>query len=479
MKEGSVLAKRFLLKRRLGAGSTAVTWLATDRGSGSDVVLKLLSFGALEDWKALELFEREAGVLRNLHHEGIPAYVDYFRHGQGKDTRFVLVQEYVDGTNCQKKVESGWRGTEEEISRIAARLLDAVSYIHSLRPPIIHRDINPKNVIEREDGAVFLVDFGGVQDAVRLAVSSGATVIGTPGYMPMEQFVGKATVRSDLYGCAATLLFLLTHRNPQDLPTRDMKIDVRAAIELGPALARVLDSWLEPDEARRTLPVDRAIDILEGRASAVERPAAAGQSYLDRFIKAVAPLQKAAAEDDDDDGEASREPPSFSRIRVTRQGSTVRILVPERGLGGGALAIGGFSVFWLGFVAFWTFMTVLMKAWPMPFFSIPFWAVGVYMIRRVLIGIVGKTIFLLDPAKGFQFERRMLFGRKVVTVPFQEVGRLTVVETGTTNHRATTALEMEIGARLFRFGESLSTAEKKWLRRTVNAQVKELGRHGG
>lgn len=462
MREGAVLAQRYRLKRRIGAGGTAVTWLAADRTGGVEVVLKLLSFGSLEGWKALEPFEREAGVLRNLHHAGIPAYVDCFRHGEGPEARYVLVQEHVDGLSLAARVESGWRGTEEEISRIGARLLDAVGYIHSLRPPIIHRDINPRNVIVREDGAVFLVDFGGVQDAVRAASSSGATVIGTPGYMPMEQFVGRATVRSDLYGCAATLLFLLTHRNPQDLPSRDMKIDFRAAIELGPGLTRVLDSWLEPDESRRTLPIATAIDILEGRIAAVEN--------------------HAAGREDGEEGDADAQPPRFSRIRVSREGSATTILVPERGSGaavGGAVMLGGFAVFWMGFVAFWTFMTVLLKAGAMTLFSIPFWAAGVFLVRRTLNGLFGKTVLLLDPGKGFRCERQRLFSRRVYTVPFREVGRLTVVRTGAINGRPTTSLQLEMGARPLRFGENLSEAEKKWLRLTLNARVKEYAAREG
>jgi len=461
MKAGSVVAGRYRLKRSLGAGATAVTWLAADAEGGKEVVLKLLSFGAMEDWKALELFEREAGVLRNLHHEGIPAYLDCFHAGEGDKSRFVLVQERVDGSNLAARVEAGWRGTEEEICRIGAGLLSIVSYIHSLRPPIIHRDINPKNVILRDDGAVFLVDFGGVQDAVRLASSSGATVIGTPGYMPMEQFVGKASVRSDLYGVAATLLFLLTHRNPQDLPTKDMKIDVRAALELGPGLLRVLDSWLEPDEAKRTLSVARAVEILEGRSGVSMGPE--GLFEAGRYMK-----------EGGEEYEPQEPLPSFSRIQIRRQGTASSLLVPERGSAGAAAAMGGFSFFWLGFVAFWTFATVAARAWPMAFFSIPFWAAGIFLVRRVLKGFFAKTVILIDPADGLRFERRGLLGRKEVQVPLREVGQARVCETGATvNRRAITTLELPVGARIYRFGENLSDAEKQWLQRNINARVRE------
>jgi len=446
MKEGTILRERYMLRRRIGQGGTAVTWLADDRETKKEVVVKLLSLGLLEEWKALELFEREAGVLKNIHHEGIPAYVDFFRSGKGRGARFVLVQEHVEGKSLQEKVESGWRGTEEEIRAIGIRLLRTVEYIHSLRPPLIHRDINPRNIILRDDGAVFLVDFGGVQDAVRTSTTSGATVVGTPGYMPMEQFVGKATVRSDLYGCAATLLFLLTHRNPQDLPVKNMKIDVRSVIELSPELVTVLDSWLEPDETRRTLPVAAAIACLQGKAPA-------------------------ALEHEDDTVVLA--PPSLSRIRVSQEGDAVTLAIPERGTRGNSSFFSGFSAFWLAFVAFWTVAALRMGAWQMALFSLPLWLVGVYMIRRALNSLLGKTILRLDPKKGFAFERRLVL-RKSVRVPLGEVGSIAIAKAGRTTAQESTVLQLEVGARRFTFGENLSDVEKQRVKKSLNAMVKRM-----
>jgi serine/threonine protein kinase len=509
MKEGTILKDRYTLLSRVGQGGTAVTWLAEDRETGGRVVVKLLSVGQIEEWKAVELFDREAGVLRGMHHEGIPAYVDCFRAGKGAHTLFALVQDHVEGRTLSEKVETGWRGTEEEIGAIGIRLLRIVAYIHSLRPPVIHRDINPRNVVVRDDATVFLVDFGGVQDAVRLSTSAGATVIGTPGYMPMEQFVGRATVRSDLYGCAATLLFLLTHCNPQDLPVKDMKIDAASAVDLSPGMARVLDSWLEPDEARRTLSIDEAIACLEGRpaehGSSIGapwgRPAEHGSSIgapggrqlparlgkadamLKAFEAAVArriPEEEEAEGDGtgDDAPDADLAPPQYSRIRVVGGDDDVIMVIPSRGSRGNRSVFTGFSVIWLGFVAFWTFSTVAMGAWPMAFFSIPFWIVGIFLFGGMLKGVLGKTILHLDARKGFTLERSFL-GRRSFTAPFNEVSRVRVVETGTVNHQAVTALELEVGARKFSFGQNLSTIEKKWVRRNVNALVKAMDARKG
>jgi eukaryotic-like serine/threonine-protein kinase len=467
VKAGSVIGKRYVLERRIGRGGSAVTWRAADREAGTTVVVKILTLGALEGWKGYELFERETGVLRNLHHDGIPAYVDSFKSGTGPKTVFVLVQEHVEGINLQEKVASGWRGTEEEICAIAERLLEAVRYIHSLRPPLIHRDINPRNVIVRDDGAVFLVDFGGVQDALRVSSSGSQTVIGTPGYMPMEQFVGRATVRSDLYACAATTLFMLTHKDPQGLPVKDMKIDVPSTIDISPGLAAVLDSWLEPDEAKRTLSVEAAIRYLQGGLP--EEVAAYSSGHQPRANDEDA----AVIEEDDTSGPVDLQPPRFSRIKAEKDGDVVTLVIPERGAAGAAPFIGGFSVFWLAFVAFWTFLTMRMGAWGMSLFSIPFWLVGLYLARGALNGIFGKTLLCFDPVKGFSIEHRLL-RRKIVRVPAADVHALSLTGMGKVNGRPLTGLQLEIGARRFTFGEGLSAGEKKWVKRNVNGLLRTM-----
>ena len=123
---GETLAGRYLVLSELGRGGAGVTWRARDTASGREVVAKILHLGLLGDWKAVELFEREASVLKGLHHERIPAYVDSFSVEAEGTTRFVLVREYVEGTSLQSRVESGWRGTEEAIRDIGVRLARVV-----------------------------------------------------------------------------------------------------------------------------------------------------------------------------------------------------------------------------------------------------------------------------------------------------------------------------------------------------------------
>jgi len=150
-------------------------------------------------------------------------------------------------------------------------IADALRYLHGRAPPVVHRDIKPGNIIRRHDGSYALVDFGAVAD--RLKPEGGSTVVGTYGYMAPEQFQGRASARSDLYGLGATALVMLTGREPEDLPHVGLGIDVAKAVPSGtPApLVRALASMLNPDPDRRASSIDEALALLDGEAGATHR----------------------------------------------------------------------------------------------------------------------------------------------------------------------------------------------------------------
>jgi len=448
MNPGELLANRYEIVRELGRSAVCSTYLATDTRTARAVVAKILHVGLVSDWKAVELFEREAGVLKALQHPRIPSYVDSFRADVEGDPRFVLVREYVEGRDLAEMVDSGWRGTEAQIRRIGLQLADIVAYIHSLRPPVIHRDINPRNIVARDDGEVFLVDFGGVQDAIRLSATAASTMIGTPGYAPMEQFVGHATVRSDLYGLAATLVFLLTRRSPADLPTKTLKLDLASVIEISsPGLARVLSSWLEPDEAARTLSIDEAGALL------AEDPAAAA------FRMGAAPAAAPAS--------AAERPPFGSKILSMSRGDGARYVLPM-GRSPAHRRMGSFGMVWLVFVGFWTYSALRMRAPPsFLFLAVPFLAVGMGILRRVLVSVFGKLELEIG-AEGVSYSRRFVFTSRRRTVPLEDVGEC----------RMDNGLFLDLGARTLRLGQGLSFREQEWLQDSINRSLQRARQTG-
>ncbi|NEQ71678.1 MAG: serine/threonine protein kinase, partial [Okeania sp. SIO2C9] len=222
-----------------------------------------------KDWKILELFEREAKVIANLHHPQIPKYLNYFYIDTEQDRCFYLIRELVRGNSLANGVKKGWHPTEIQVKNIAIQILNILSYLHQLNPPIIHRDIKPENIILQPDCQVFLVDFGAVKDIYRQTMSLSGTFVGTIGYMPPEQLRGQAYYASDLYSLGATLLYLLTHRSPDELPQKRMKIDFRSCVKISPEFMNWLDVILEPIWEDRFQSATAALNVLSNNSEII------------------------------------------------------------------------------------------------------------------------------------------------------------------------------------------------------------------
>jgi serine/threonine protein kinase len=264
---GDIIRDRYSIISVLGRGGMATTYAALDRVTDQSVAMKVLSLRQASQWKAIELFEREAKVLASLNHPQIPKYLDYFSIDLESDRRFYLVQELIEGQSLSVIIQNGGRFTEVEVKQIAVQILEVLCYLHELLPPVVHRDIKPQNLIRRPNGAIALVDFGAVQDIYRNTVTGGSTFVGTYGYMAPEQFRGQASCASDLYGLGATLLFLLTQRSPTELPQNRMKIDVRNITDVSPTFANWLEKAIEPATEDRFYSARLALQALEANST--------------------------------------------------------------------------------------------------------------------------------------------------------------------------------------------------------------------
>jgi serine/threonine protein kinase len=225
---GQTLQQRYQIRSQLGKKAGRRTLLALDTTTDIQVVIKLLIFDRDFDWQDLKLFEREAETLKSLEHPAIPRYLDYFEFDLGDYRGFALVQTHIEAGSLDLATEAGRRWSEAELKQLAQALLKILDYLHSQSPPVIHRDLKPSNILitnrsSHHVGDVYLVDFGSVQN---LGHRDGGTmtIVGTYGYMPPEQFGGKAFSASDLYSLGATLIYLVTGKHPADLTNDDGKI---------------------------------------------------------------------------------------------------------------------------------------------------------------------------------------------------------------------------------------------------------------
>jgi serine/threonine protein kinase len=265
----STLGDRYRIQSLLGRQTGRRTFLATDLQRNCSVVIKLILFGPDFTWDDLKLFEREAAVLKSLDHAAIPQYLDYFEVDTPLGKGFALVQTYIEAQSLQQWVQAGRTFSEAELIAIAQSLLTILDYLHSRQPAVIHRDIKPSNVLlgdrsGNSPGQVYLIDFGAVQTA---AHGGTQTIVGTYGYMPPEQFGGRATASSDLYSLGATLIYLATGQHPAELEANSLQLEFGQWSTLSPQFNQWLRQMVQSTPAKRFTHVGDALQFLKHPSS--------------------------------------------------------------------------------------------------------------------------------------------------------------------------------------------------------------------
>jgi len=157
--------------------------------------------------KAFELFRREVELLKRLDHAKIVKVVRAFRDGE----REYLLLQYIPGETLRQMVRENGARPQSEVISWATSLTETLSYLHSMDPPILHRDLTPENIIIAGDNLPVIIDFGVANELISNAT---ATLVGKHCYIAPEQFRGQALPQSDIYSLGGTLHYLLTGKDP-------------------------------------------------------------------------------------------------------------------------------------------------------------------------------------------------------------------------------------------------------------------------
>jgi hypothetical protein len=246
-----VLDGQWVLENKLGEGGQSRVYAARSIRDGARAAIKVMSLDRARDWKNVELFERSAKVLANLDHPGIPTFIASFRVEANAVVLFCLVHERIDGETLKATLERGERYDEKKARQVLREVLGILRYLHGLSPPVIHRDLKPSNLMRRRSGGVVLIDFDLVRDDGK--PDGGSTIgIGTPGYAPIEQLMGEAVPATDLYALGATLVALLSRKEPSALREKGAQsLDFERYVNVSKDFESILAGLLEPAVADR------------------------------------------------------------------------------------------------------------------------------------------------------------------------------------------------------------------------------------
>lgn len=204
---GTFLQDRYLIGKQIGSGGMGAVYMAIDQRFESRVAIKETFYN---DVSLDEAFEREARLLNTLHHPVLPHVSDFFI----EDGKHFLVMEYIEGEDLSEMLKSGSFLPAADVLRWANQLLDALDFLHSQDPPIIHRDIKPHNLKITPRGDIVLLDFGLAK--LESDYHGARSIFGySRTYSPLEQIEGTGTdVRSDIFSLGASGYQLLTGRPP-------------------------------------------------------------------------------------------------------------------------------------------------------------------------------------------------------------------------------------------------------------------------
>ena len=325
---GALLAGRYLLEARVGAGGMATIYRGRDELLERAVAVKVLHPHLAADPSFLARFRTEARNAAALLHPHIvtvfdQGVVDQGVVGQGVVGQGVvgqgvvgggggeaglpyIVMEYVDGPSLREVLGRRRRLSAAEALAVVEPVCRALARAHAAG--VVHRDVKPENVLVGPDGTPKVADFGIARAAAETNHTTTGTIVGSVHYLAPELVDGReATSASDQYAVGVLLYELLTGHKPLPADT-PMAVMLRHAREAVPP----------PGDAAPDLPP--AVDAVVVRATALDpRKRYPDLLALAAALRVAVPGGPAPVAAGGDDGRAVVIPPEAATTRLARR----------------------------------------------------------------------------------------------------------------------------------------------------------------
>ncbi len=246
LRPGTVVGNHYIIGSLINSGGFGAVYRGVDTSEGNRPCAIKETYDVTPASRRQALME--ASVLFTVRSQHLPEVYDTFE----ANGRFYLIMQLIEGQNLlqllRSRVPGGIVGeqephrlaqgpcSEQEVLTWLLPIMDVLQELHSRRPPVMHRDIKPGNIILTPHQTAVLVDFGltRLYDPARSTQTMTRAV--TEGFSPLEQYVGKTSPQSDIYAMAATMYLLLTNRMPPAATRRSMRDELIAPRSLNPSL---------------------------------------------------------------------------------------------------------------------------------------------------------------------------------------------------------------------------------------------------
>ncbi len=243
---GTVIDGKYEILKEIGRGGMSIVYLAMDKRLNKQWAVKEIrkKGSGKNDEVVVNSLLAEANLMKRLDHPALPRIVDIIDNG----VTIYVVMDYIEGESLDKILNEYGAQPEETVITWAKQLCDALSYLHSQKPPIIYRDMKPANVMLKPEGNIKIIDFGIAREYKEQNLAD-TTVLGTKGYAPPEQYSGQTDPRSDIFALGMTMHHLLTGIDPRN---GDAYSSVRQwNPELSEGIEAIIDKCVQPAAENR------------------------------------------------------------------------------------------------------------------------------------------------------------------------------------------------------------------------------------